>query len=130
MKSTAPYHLINAAVNIQSAGHLDMFGPQSRDTDRDSPPHDLRGRRADFFLFSQHFVGADATGYCKTRSLFARDGHLDLGTAMAISGAAAAPNMGTSTIKPLVFLLTASASAIGCRTPASSAGNGGAECHS
>ena len=34
------------------------------------------------------------------------DWHLDLGTAMAISGAAAAPNMGTSTVKPLVFIMT------------------------
>lgn len=33
------------------------------------------------------------------------DSHLNLGAAMTISGAAAAPNMGTITIKPPVFLM-------------------------
>lgn len=87
--SKAPYHLINVALNLHD----------SKD------PH-LRGRHADFFIFSKHFVGGERTGFTPTHQMEKVDGHLDLGTAMAISGAAAAPNMGTTTIKPLVFIMT------------------------
>ena len=85
----APYHLINATLNLQSSNNPD-----------------LRGRNADFFLFSKYAVGSNYTGYCATCDLEAIDARLDLGTAIAISGAAAAPNMGSTTIKPLVGVLT------------------------
>lgn len=84
-----PYHLINATLNLQGS---------------DDP--NLRGRGADFFIFSKHFVGSVRTGFCPTTTLENIDPHLDLGTAMAISGAAAAPNMGTATIRSLVFIMT------------------------
>lgn len=87
--TSAPYHLINATLNLQN-----------------SKDPNLRGRNADFFLFSKRYTGSDRTGYCHTDRLEANDNHMDLGTAMAISGAAAAPNMGNTTIKPLVFILT------------------------
>jgi hypothetical protein len=76
----APYHLVNCAVNI----------PGCKDPN-------LRGRNADFFLFSKHFCGSPTTGMDSTANWEKMDWHLDLGTAMAISGAAAAPNMGTLT---------------------------------
>jgi hypothetical protein len=85
----APYHLINATLNLQAS---------------DDP--DLRGRDADFFLFSKYAVGSNRTGYCATEDLEKIDARLNLGTAMAISGAAAAPNMGSTTIKPLVTIMT------------------------
>lgn len=85
----APYHLINAALNIQY-----------------SKTNNLRGRNAEFFIFSKKYVGSELTGYCKTNVLEERfDPHVNLGTAMAISGAAAAPNMGKGTKKPMVFIL-------------------------
>lgn len=84
----SPYHLINAALNL----------PGSKDVN-------LRDRNADFFIFSKHFCGGMKTGYCNTADMEKADSHLNLGTAMAISGAAAAPNMGTTTIKPLVFIM-------------------------
>lgn len=87
--STAPYHLINAAVNLQGS------------TDKS-----LRGRQADLFMFSRHFVGSRRTGYCETARLEQEDPDLDLATAMSISAAAAAPNMGTATFRPLVFVMT------------------------
>jgi hypothetical protein len=87
--SVGPYRLINAAVNLQ--------GSQDKS---------LRGRSADFFLFSKHFVGSPRTGYCSTRRLEEEDGDLDLATATAISAAAAAPNMGSATFRPLVFVMT------------------------
>jgi hypothetical protein len=84
-----PYHLINTALNLN--------GEQLSD---------LPGRRSDFFLFSKRFVGSYATGYCDTTAIEEADRRLNLGTAMAVSGAAAAPNSGTTTVRPLTFILT------------------------
>lgn len=84
----APLHLINAAVNL----------PASRNPE-------LRGRDTDFFIFAQHYCGGPSVGYWPTKEWEARDKHLDLGTAMAISGAAAAPRMGTRTSTRYTTLL-------------------------
>lgn len=84
----APYHLINCAVNI----------PGSTDPD-------LRGRNSDFFVFSKHYCGGPMAGFASTRAWEKMDPNLDLGTAMAISGAAAAPHMGTMTPRQFTFLL-------------------------
>ncbi|MGE0564528.1 MAG: patatin-like phospholipase family protein [Pseudolabrys sp.] len=82
-ETKSPYHLINAALNIQA-----------------SKAANRRGRNADFFLFSKEFIGSDSTGYV-TNKLMATRGRraIDLATAMAISGAAASSNMGTSSIR-------------------------------
>jgi hypothetical protein len=87
--TVAPYHLINATVNLQG-----------------SKDKSLRGRQADFFLFSKHFVGSRRTGYCATARLEGEDPDLDLAMAVSISAAAAAPNMGSATFRPLVFVMT------------------------
>jgi hypothetical protein len=79
-----PYHLINAALNIQGSDYANR-----------------RGRNADFFLFSPRYVGSHATGYAKMHTFERAARDLDLATAMAISGAAASSNMGSSSIKPL-----------------------------
>jgi hypothetical protein len=81
-------HLINAAVNLPA-----------------SPNPELRGRNTDFFVFAQHYCGGPSVGYWPTPEWEARDKHLDLGTAMAISGAAAAPRMGTFTSSKYTALL-------------------------
>lgn len=47
----------------------------------------MQGRLTDFFLFSRWFCGSPLTGYRPTTDWEAKDPHLDLGTAMAISGA-------------------------------------------
>jgi hypothetical protein len=87
--SYGPYHIINSTLNLHGSGI-----------------ESLRGRDADFFFFSRNYCGSAHTGYCQTQQLEVADKHLNLGTAMAISAAAAAPNMGTSTIRSLVFVLT------------------------
>ncbi len=87
--TAAPYHLINAALNLEG-----------------SRRPGLRGRNADFFLFSKHFIGSESTGYSPTHNIEMVDTHLNLGTAMAISAGAAAPNMGATTLRPLMFVLT------------------------
>ncbi len=83
----APYHLINTTVNVP--GSTDRY---------------LRGRGAELFLFSRNYVGSEVTGYRTSQEYLG--GRTRLATAMAISGAAASPQMGTSTHKVLRALLT------------------------
>ena len=84
----APYHLINAAINIQMPNIYPIEGGQGA-ADVMVRSHDLRGRKADYFLFSQLFVGSRVTGYCRSEEMFEADRHLDLGIATAISSATA-----------------------------------------
>jgi hypothetical protein len=79
-----PYHLINAALNV----------PGSKFANR-------RGRNADFFVFGKNYTGSEMTGYVETSSIEEVVDGLNMGTAMAISGAAAAPNMGMASMRPL-----------------------------
>ncbi len=67
-----------------------------------------RGREADFFMFTPHFVGSDLTFYAPTNSFAGdargmedEDSALNLATAMAISGAAVSANMGANTVRLL-----------------------------
>lgn len=83
-----PYHLINALLNLNRVEE-----------------EYKNGRNGDFFIFSKKFIGGETTGYCKTAEMQKVSPNLDLATAMAVSGAAAAPNMGKITIKPLIFVL-------------------------
>lgn len=84
-RSGAPYHLINATVNNSDLG--DAL---------------LRGRRSDVFFFSPRWTGNDRLGYCTTDRLEKHNRHVNLGTAMAISAAAASVSMGEKTTSPLV----------------------------
>ena len=84
----APYHLINAAINLK---------------DPEQPFR--RGRQADSFMFSKYFIGGPPTQYCKTSNMERVRSHVNLGTAMAVSAAAFAGTAGKATIKPLAFLL-------------------------
>jgi predicted acylesterase/phospholipase RssA len=84
---SAPYHLINTTLNV----------PGSETANK-------RGRNGDFFILSRNFVGSEVTGYRATKAIeTAWKG--DIGDAMAISGAAAAPNMGFASLRPLAFTL-------------------------
>ena len=84
----APYHLINATINI------------------DDPDEAYKkGRRATAFLFSKAYIGSETTGYLSTPSMETLSRQVNLGTAMAISGAAVAPASGKSTSMPLRFLM-------------------------
>lgn len=87
--TSAPYHLINTTVNLPS-----------------SDLRELRGRNGDFFLFSKSYCGSPVCGYYPTKELEEADPHIDLGTAMAISGAAASSNMGWKTSNSWRLLMT------------------------
>lgn len=88
-ESAAPYHIVNTALNLQGSEN-----PQ------------LRSRKTVPFILSKRHCGSELTGYCKTEDMEKVDEHLNLATAMAISAAAASPNMGTMGKKSLSFLLT------------------------
>ncbi|NMD07101.1 MAG: hypothetical protein GYA66_03900 [Phyllobacteriaceae bacterium] len=83
-----PVHLINAALNVQASETVNR-----------------RGRNADFFTFSNSYVGSAATGYASTSKYEVVETRLDLPSTMAISGAAASSNMGSQSIRPLTFTL-------------------------
>ncbi len=83
-----PYHLINTLLNLKT-----------------TKERYRSGRHGDFFVFSKNYIGGEITGYSQTHDMENASRHIDLATAMAISGAAAAPNMGKITVKPLVFIL-------------------------
>lgn len=63
----------------------------------------MQGRLTDFFLFSPAYCGSPLIGYSETQQWEHADPDLDLGTAMAISGAAASPLMGLGTARYLSF---------------------------
>ena len=80
----APYHLINAALNIQG-----------------SPEANARGRNADFFFFGPKYSGSRSSKFMATKAFEKLDAALSLGAAVAISGAAVSSNMGSSSIRVL-----------------------------
>lgn len=84
----SPYHLINAALNV----------PNSKNSA-------MQGRLTDFFLFSPAYCGSPLVGYQPTMDWEKANPVLELGTAMAISGAAASPLMGLATQSHLSFWL-------------------------
>jgi hypothetical protein len=80
--SAAPYQIFNTAMNVQGSTEANK-----------------RGRDADFFIFTRDFIGSDLTGYAPTRIVERITSRLDLGSVMAISGAAVSANMGTQTVR-------------------------------
>jgi hypothetical protein len=82
--ANGPVQLINCALNVQGSQAVNR-----------------RGRNADFFFFSSAWSGSNATGFARSTSHRSIVKIPDLGTAMAISGAAASSNMGGYTIAGL-----------------------------
>jgi hypothetical protein len=85
---SGPYHLINATLNLTAGNDLV-----------------IAQRAAAPFLFSRHFCGSSRTGFRRTERY--RAGTLTLGTAVAISGAAASPVMGSQTPSTATSMLMA-----------------------
>jgi hypothetical protein len=84
----APYHLINTTLNL--AAGRDITTVQ---------------RSSAMFVLSKRNCGSTRTGYRSTRRYMG--GRLSLGTAVAVSGAAASPNMGSRTpSSSLAMLMT------------------------
>ncbi len=88
-RSTAPYHLVNVALNLQGSKDIGV-----------------RDRNSDFFSFSKKYIGGDRTGYCQSDNMEEIFPQMKLSTAMAVSAAAASPNMGRGTSPALVAFMT------------------------
>jgi hypothetical protein len=85
-----PFPIVNAAMNLVHGGNLAW-----------------QERMAESFVFTPEFCGSETTGFQLTEDgerSYAKG--LKLGTAMAISGAAASPNMGYHSSPAVTFLLT------------------------
>ena len=86
INSDGPFPIVNAALNVQG-----------------SPSANMRGRNADFFMFTPLHTGSDLTQYVPMagHGMESVDPALDFATAIAISGAAVSANMGSSTVRLL-----------------------------
>jgi len=89
----APYPIINAALNL--VGGKELAWQQ---------------RKAASFVFTPHYCGYEfpemPPGFCPTEKFAADPNPVSIATAMAISGAAASPNMGYHTSPAPAFLMT------------------------
>lgn len=83
----APYHLINAALNLQGTNDLVK-----------------KTMKSDHFLFSKYYVGSESTGYIKTDKY--RRGYTRLAVAMTISAAAVSSAMGNMSFAAQNFFMT------------------------
>lgn len=83
----APYPIICAALNLPGSHYANR-----------------RARNADFFVMTPKHFGCEPLKYVSIKKAETIDG-LNLGTAMAISGAAVAPNMGLGFSSKLAFTL-------------------------
>jgi hypothetical protein len=86
--SAKPYHVINATLNLVAGKELAW-----------------QERRAEPFAITPLYCGNRQLGYRSSR-VYGGPGGISLGTAVAISGAAASPNMGYNSSPALSFLLT------------------------
>ena len=84
----APYPLINTCLNVLDKEDKSFPGSKT----------------SDYFLLSPLFCGSRLTGY--TDSISTGYKHMSLPTAVAISGAAVNPDMGTRTNRVLAFFMT------------------------
>jgi len=91
LKAVKPYPIVNATINLGSGSKKNK-----------------RARNADYFIFTPHHIGSDATGYVEAEEFEKAEPHLDLATAIAISGAAVSTAMGrvgVAVLAPTLALL-------------------------
>lgn len=88
----APYPIINATMNVSTAGGGKHLAEMVR--------------HGEVFTFSKLYIGVQSTGYRPTTVMEGRDPYINLATAVAISGAAASPNMGQIDLPELRMLMT------------------------
>jgi hypothetical protein len=87
----SPYHIINTTLNLK----------------KEMPVNKGKGvfRTGESFVFTKNWCGSDNTGYIHTEQYERYDRHVNVGTAMAISGAAANIGMAQKNIFVLRLLM-------------------------
>ncbi len=86
-QTVAPYHLINANVQLSGSDNVKCCA-----------------RGGDSFFFAPEYCGAGSTGFARTADF--AGGMVNLATALAVSGAAVEPNTFATRSRPLTFLMT------------------------
>jgi hypothetical protein len=97
LNDLCPYLLINGTMNVRRPRKKKVWqalAQRQGGADLVSADPAKRGRNAEFFLLSRHFIGSDITGYACSRELNNQQPELDLAAAVAISGAAVSSSMG------------------------------------
>lgn len=102
-RHTGPYHILNANLNLKKRMPT-RPRHKSGKTKKDVSEHG-NFRKGESFIFSKYWCGSAKTDYIRTRAYQQLDPHLDLGTAMAISGAAANIGMGEGDLPTLRMLM-------------------------
>lgn len=97
-RHTGPYHILNANLNLKKRM------PERPDGKKNTVLDQGNFRKGESFIFSKHWCGSAKTEFISTDAYQELDPHLDLGTAMAISGAAANIGMGQGDL-PLLRML-------------------------
>ncbi len=96
LKKKLPYHIINTNLNLtKKLPSVDENGNFGEGVLRDG----------ESFIFSRNWCGSEKTGYRITEDYEKNDNHLDLGSAMAISGAAVNIGMAHSNLPVFRLLL-------------------------
>lgn len=104
ISESGPYILVNAALNVTRSATPKtaeaVLSAQTSETrsmgasGKTAKDPALRGRNAEFFLFSRNYIGSDLTGYARSDRVEEKLPQMDLATAAAISGAAVSSSMG------------------------------------
>lgn len=89
--TTGPYLILNANLN------------NKKEVPRDDPEGVFR--TGESFIFSKYWCGSNRTGYIQTADYKKRDPHINLATAVAVSGAAANIGMGSSSMGIIRLLM-------------------------
>lgn len=97
----APYHIINTTMNLSK-----KLPGSARDMDQQNMKQGGVFRRGENFILSRYFVGSKSTGYLDTKAYEAIDRHMDLASAMAISGAALNVTMAEKTVSRFRLLFS------------------------
>jgi hypothetical protein len=106
--SKGPYHLVNTTLNLAKKMPKEGESITSRTSTSEFEELPKNGgilRTGESFVFSKYWCGSEKTGYLLTRKYENLDEHLDLGTAMAISAAAANIGMAQKNIPAVRWLM-------------------------
>jgi hypothetical protein len=99
----APYHIFNTVLNItrrMPAAKTD----DKKKSDTDNHVKEIF-RSGESFVFTKNWCGSRITGYCRADKYEETDPHINVGTAVAISGAAANIGMAHKNIFSLRLLM-------------------------
>jgi hypothetical protein len=103
--SKAPYQIINCNLNLSKKLPDDFKYGEDKWCAISSLDKEGVLRKGESFVFSQEYIGSEQTGYYDSEKYYSTDNHVNVGTAMAISGAAFNVGMGLKDVWYVRFLM-------------------------